>query len=544
MADKSFDAIIIGGGNKGLVLAMYLAKYGGMDVAILESRHELGGGWSSEESAAPGFMTDTHATTIAKFYHEPIMTWDFPEFEEKGAKWSSYDVSHGSIFKEDNSSIAFYSEESDPDQTKSAAQIARYSQKDADTWIAWWKKFQEKIKPAFYKTLFNPPPPDGVLDPIEKAYGDPSLGIEPIWYVKSPIELLRDLFESEEIHAHLLRIVYAWSGNQPIDNNAAGMSQFLGNFLFSQYGQVEACTHNWAHVCHKIFLENGGSSFTKHEVEKVLIENGKAKGVRLTDGTEIEARKLVVSTLDPAALCFKLIGAEYFEDRTVRRVKHLANRGITITWYHWATHELPKYTAAEMNPVIEKTAAVNLISKDPEALIRESAWRKLGKVPPDLSLMTWAHSKTDKKRAPEGKHICGSEQFVVPADVLSEKEWRTFKKQHAEDVIAHWGKFAPNMNWDNVIDYDPLTPFDCLRLNNMGPTGNWAIVDNIPSQMGRFRPVPELARHRTPVKNLYATGSAWPFTGAALMSQGYNCYKVIAEDFDVSKPWDEDGRPF
>jgi hypothetical protein len=62
--------------------------------------------------------------------------------------------------------------------------------------------------------------------------------------------------------------------------------------------------------------------------------------------------------------------------------------------------------------------------------------------------------------------------------------------------------------------------------------------------MGRFRPVPELARHRTPVSNLYATGTAWPFTGCAMVAQGYTCYKVIAEDFDVQKPWEEDGRPF
>ncbi|MBW1859356.1 MAG: hypothetical protein JRI70_04575, partial [Deltaproteobacteria bacterium] len=79
---------------------------------------------------------------------------------------------------------------------------------------------------------------------------------------------------------------------------------------------------------------------------------------------------------------------------------------------------------------------------------------------------------------------------------------------------------------------------------NMGPQGNWAVIDNIPSQMGRFRPVPELARHKTPVENLYATGTAWPFTGCAMVCQGYNCYKVIAEDFEVQKPWDVDGRPF
>ena len=39
MADKSFDVIIVGGGNKGLVAGMYLQKYGGLSVGIFEKRH-------------------------------------------------------------------------------------------------------------------------------------------------------------------------------------------------------------------------------------------------------------------------------------------------------------------------------------------------------------------------------------------------------------------------------------------------------------------------------------------------------------------------
>ena len=74
MADQSFDAIIIGGGTKALITAMYLAKYGGMEVAIFERRHELGGGWSSEESAAPGFITNTHAVNINKYWNSTKQT--------------------------------------------------------------------------------------------------------------------------------------------------------------------------------------------------------------------------------------------------------------------------------------------------------------------------------------------------------------------------------------------------------------------------------------------------------------------------------------
>jgi L-2-hydroxyglutarate oxidase LhgO len=43
MADATYDAVLIGGGTKALITAMYLAKYGGMSVCIFERAHEAGG---------------------------------------------------------------------------------------------------------------------------------------------------------------------------------------------------------------------------------------------------------------------------------------------------------------------------------------------------------------------------------------------------------------------------------------------------------------------------------------------------------------------
>ena len=103
-------------------------------------------------------------------------------------------------------------------------------------------------------------------------------------------------------------------------------------------------------------------------------------------------------------------------------------------------------------------------------------------------------------------------------------------------------RYAPNMTWDNVIGYVPLTPYDHAHLANMAPEGNWAVIDaGIPSQYGRYRPVPELARHKTPIENLYGTGAGWHPSGGAGSWQGYNCYKIIAEDFGLRKPWEEHG---
>jgi len=92
------------------------------------------------------------------------------------------------------------------------------------------------------------------------------------------------------------------------------------------------------------------------------------------------------------------------------------------------------------------------------------------------------------------------------------------------------------MTWDNVIGYTPQSPFHCARMTNMAPTGNWAVIDHIPSQVGRWRPIPELARHATPIKGLYGTGSAWHHSAGASASQGYNCYKVVAEDLGLDLP--------
>ena len=302
--------------------------------------------------------------------------------------------------------------------------------------------------------------------------------------------------------------------------------------------------HSWAHAAVKIILANGGNIFTRHEVDKVIIESGKATGVRLTDGTEVEARKLVVSTLDPYTLCFRLIGKEHLDWQILRKVENLERRLGTPAYYHWALQEPPNYKAASINPDINETMMMLLISNDPHALVREHAIRTLGRMPDDLQLIMINYSLMDKTRVPTGKSCVLTGQFVLPANALTEREWMEFKSSHAEQVIKLWQEHAPNMSWDNVIGYLPHTPYDSCKLANMAPTGCFSVIDNVASQLGRFRPIPELANHRTPIKNLYATGAAWPPFGMAGASQGYNCYKVVAQDLELEKPWEEGGHPW
>jgi len=355
--------------------------------------------------------------------------------------------------------------------------------------------------------------------------------------------MAKEFWESKEMQCMMVRLALSMGANVTLP----GLGGMFG--MFQPMTQPYMCfqvggTHQVAHACHKILLADGAKVWSHCDVDKVIIENGTATGIRLTDGTEIGARKLVVSTLSPQQLCFDLIGREHLNPQIVRRVELLESSHTTIAWYQWAIHEAPNYIAAESNPDINDANWLGLHqTNNPDTMAREAYWRRLGKMAPveDFNPVVWCHSRVDPRYAPEGKHLASHENFMPPATALTEREWLALKKQHAEDMISLWQTFAPNMTWDNVIGYAPDTPYDCLRLKNMAPNGCWSVIDPVPHQTGPFRPIPELADHRTPIKNLYAAGTGISMDGASLAG-GYTCYKTIAEDLDLGKPWLEPGR--
>jgi phytoene dehydrogenase-like protein len=98
------------------------------------------------------------------------------------------------------------------------------------------------------------------------------------------------------------------------------------------------------------------------------------------------------------------------------------------------------------------------------------------------------------------------------------------------------------MTWDNVIGVDTNTPYDNTRMKNLAPNGTMAGIDRTPYQVVENRPTPELANHRTPIARLYATGGSWHVGSNAGSTESYNCYKIIAKDLGLGKPWEEAGK--
>ncbi|MBW1945020.1 MAG: NAD(P)/FAD-dependent oxidoreductase, partial [Deltaproteobacteria bacterium] len=510
MADKTFDVVIAGGGNKALVTAMYLTKYGGLKVGIFEDGHEVGGGWSSEEPVG-GYIANTCSTEHTALYHTLVLE-DFPEFEDYGARFSYTGVSLGDIFEEDNSCVLVYNcfDDVDPTQEKTAQQIARFSEKDAETWLFMWSKWQKYWKPAVEEWLWTPAQPFGTPDALDRLIQNPDSGIDPLWLSMSPLQVYKDIFESIEMQNFPARINQAWGFQTDLPGSGIGVLFFMMMFPYLNF--IVGGTHQLAHAAQRIVIENGGEVFTKHPVKKIVIENGTAKGIILNDGTRIEATKAVISNVDPYQLCFDLIGEEHLSSKIKNRVKNIERDWITISWYTWMLKERPIHKAAGFNPDIDRCMGIVFGNRDLNTLLKETSERKALKWPTDPCIMTVYHGgKEDDLLAPQGNDFnVLTEAFILPAFSLSSREWKEMEKRHAEEVIKKWEQYAPNMTWDNVIGYNPVTPYyTANQCKNYAPAGNWCVIDNIPSQFGRTRPIPELAGHRMPIKSLYATGSAW-----------------------------------
>jgi phytoene dehydrogenase-like protein len=109
-------------------------------------------------------------------------------------------------------------------------------------------------------------------------------------------------------------LMFAWDSIPMM----AGLMQLAymhtGNAGFPQGGSLK-----FARAIEQRYLALGGEINYKSQVEKILVENGRAVGVRLYNNDEIHRADIVISAADGRGTIFDLLGGE-FADRIIRRL--------------------------------------------------------------------------------------------------------------------------------------------------------------------------------------------------------------------------------
>ncbi len=540
MSDLSYDAIVIGGGHHGLIIACYLQK-AGLKTAIFERASKLGGAATSQVGPVPGFLLNDCAQWT-RFYGHPAYN-DF-NLREKGLEYIFPEENEAMIFDNDTCLIGYSAlkvvdpisgrtEVSNENLQKTLDGIRRFSQRDADTAEELFRRYMKKWKSAMGKYRFSPPTPWGEKNELEKLCDDPKDGIDPIYQFMTTQQLAYDLFESEELRTLFIRAAMTSFGGAPHDViGLHGFIHAIGLVLSWEPAAIaRGGSQSITNALQKAFTEMGGEFFVNSEVVKLLIENGKAKGIRLRNGVEVEAKGLVVSNLS-ALQSVQLIGEENLDYKIVRRVKNIRYDRHNVIWAVVAVHELPRYKAASFNPDCGPQPRLYMGPRNADYMANQYLSEIFVKgIANRLFMFVGPDSIWDPSRAPGGKHIIGVEEFSAPKRFFSASRWQELRNEFENAIIREWQIYAPNMTRDNVIACRVVTPYDIeLRHPNMHE-GSISCGDMIISQMDRFRPTPELSNYRTPIKNFYLCSSASHNGVGTGRGCSYNCYQVIRGDF-------------
>src|SRR5208283_3162312 len=272
---EEYDGIIIGAGPNGLTVAAYLAK-AGLKILVLERRFEAGGGLATEQVTLPGFLHNTHAIYMPMVDYAPPLR-DFDEYltRDYDLKFVFPSLVMAMPFS-DGSSLCLYQ-----DVEKTCESIAKFSQKDAEIYRKIADRFRvltedflgpatyEEAKPAFEQmvTLQQTDVGREITEMTEKT----------------PREIIDGLFENDRVRCFFLYLSCMWGLNYDLE----GVS-YLVPLLINRavnYRLVVGGSHHLAHLFTKVLYRNRGMIISPVAVKRIVVENGKATGVELQDGT-------------------------------------------------------------------------------------------------------------------------------------------------------------------------------------------------------------------------------------------------------------------
>ncbi len=521
------DAVIVGGGHNALVAAAYLAR-GGLAVSLFEQREILGGGASTEE-IFPGFRFDTGAHRIGHLH--PGLVTDL----NLASHGLEVVVADPAVFapQPDGRHLLLWM-----DPAATAESIRTLSNRDADRWPDFSGLLGRLA--GFLAVLHAAEPPDvprpGRQDArtlLGLARGVRGLGRQNIAELlrilpMSSFELMDEWFESDPLRGALSAAAIRGGVHGPM---AAGTAYgLLREVVGSPPGavcstlQVRGGIGKLSEALASAALAAGAQIHTGSPVRQVLTYGGRARGIVLGSGEEIET-DLVVSGVGPGVTLSRLVDPAVLDPEFLRKLRSVRYRGATAK-VHLALGEVPEFTCLTGDGPHLRGAIS--ISPSLEYLELASDAAKYGRISEQPYLEAVIPSLTDPRMAPPGKHAMSVLVQYAPYH-LREGKWDARQRDLLADrVIETLAQYAPNLR-GAVEDRQVLSPADMESRWGL-EEGNIHQGEMTLDQFFFTRPVAGWARYRTPIEGLYLCGAGTHPGGGVTGLCGFNAARRILRD--------------
>jgi beta-carotene ketolase (CrtO type) len=543
---ETYDVVIIGAGHNGLVCAAYLLK-AGYTVLLLERHSRPGGAATTVEimpEQAPGFKFNLCAIDHEFIHLGPVV--EELELHKYGLEYLFCDPVVFCPHPDGKYFLAHHSLE------ETCKEIARFSNSDAQQYaqfIQFWHQVVNAMTP-----LFNAAPAAlfdiagnydlAKLQSLISVTMPPSRALDMLrTMLISPTDLLDEWFDSEFLKAPLARLA-AELGVPPSQKNNGIGAMMMAMRHHPGMARPRGGTGALVEALVKLVQAWGGVILTEQPVKQVLVEDGRAIGVRVGNGQEYRARRGVISNIDAQRLFLDLIDPAEVDasDPLLRqRLKRkIINNNESILKVDCALSEPPCFRA--YNPSDRLLIGSVLIADSVNHVEAAHALPQMGQIPDrDPSLYVVVPSVLDPSLAPAGQHTLWIE-FFAPYQIagaegtgLNGTGWtEPLKQQVADRIIDKLADYAPNLK-ASILARRVESPAELAdRLGSR--KGNCYHIDMTLDQMVFLRPLPELANYKTPISQLYLTGAGTHPGGSISGMPGRNCAKVFLRQ---QQSWDQ-----
>ena len=533
---KKYDVIVVGAGHNGLTNAAFLAK-AGLDVLVVEKNDYIGGATVSRNLHED--WKYSNCSYLASLFRPEI--YRHLNLAKHGLQVVTYNG--GFTLTDSGDYLGSFS-----DHEVMRREIRRHSPVDVDAYdryyhqMAKWCRF---IRPMLLRT---PPDPTSFkfrdLDELRylgKKFFD--LGQKDLhdfmkFFTVSVGDFLDEFFESDLIKAHK-------AGSAVVGTNLGPRSPGTAYVLLHHYmGDVDGAVGAWGFprggmgavsgALAGAVQEHGGEIRTNAGADQIMVKNGKVTGVRLENGEEILADR-VVSNLDAKKTFLGLMDPKDAGEKVVKAAKRYKSRGSSGK-LNIALNGVPEFTALPKGSELIK-GDFHIVD-NMEAYERgydewkDDMWSTNPYV--DLLILTL----TDPTMAPPSKHYMTCFVQYCPARVKGEDWNDDLLKQFGDNVINSIAKYSPNFK--DLIEHVEVRSGQVID-NEIGLTeGNIFQGELSLNQLMFNRPFHGCAQYRGPVGGLYLSGSTTHPGGGVMGAPGANSAREILMDMNISTTVPED----